>query len=73
MADNRYRLNVDITQASGVRGRSGEYLWTVLLVQVSPKYVELGIQAEPERFRFEVPGAGGGGSSGGSSSGGGIY
>jgi tetratricopeptide (TPR) repeat protein len=76
LAGNRYRLNVNITDAAGVKGRSGEYLWAVALVQVSPKYADLGRQAEPSRFRFSAPGSssgssssdgdkGGGGSSGG--------
>jgi serine/threonine-protein kinase len=53
-----YRLNLDISQAFGVRGRKGEYLWTVALVQVSPVYADLGQQAEPARLRFETGGGG---------------
>ncbi len=67
IGENRYRLNLDITDAAGVRGRSGEYLWAVALVQISPDYADLGQQASPVRFRFEAPG--GGSSSGDSSSG----
>ncbi len=72
---NIYRLNIDITNAYGVRQRSGEYLWTVVLVQIAPEYADLGQQAEPPaRLRFEMPGGGGdsggdGGSGGGSSGG----
>jgi hypothetical protein len=54
----QYRLNLDISQAFGVRGRKGEYLWTVALVQISPGYSDLGQQAEPARLRFETGGGG---------------
>ncbi len=57
----KYRLSVNIREAAGVKGRSGEYLWTVALVQVSPTYVDLGEQAEPARMRFEAGGSSGGG------------
>jgi hypothetical protein len=60
IGENKYRLSVDITQAPGVEGRNGEYLWTVLLVQISPGYRELGIQATPSYFRFEAASGGGG-------------
>lgn len=59
LGQNHYRLTVDITNAYGVRGRSGEYLWTVALVQIKPDYAALGQQAEPARLRFELPGSGG--------------
>jgi hypothetical protein len=62
---NTYRLSVDIREAAGVRGRGGEYLWTVALVQVSPEYKDLGIQAPPGRLRFEAGGDGGGEDGGG--------
>jgi hypothetical protein len=62
LGNNTYRLTVDIRDAAGVRGRSGEYRWTVVLVQISPDYKDLGIQAPPGRLRFE---AGGGGQGGG--------
>jgi hypothetical protein len=77
--EQHYRLTLDITQAAGVRERSGEYLWSVALVQINPAYADLGLQAEASRLRFEVPGSGGnsssggnGGSSGSNSDGGGI-
>jgi serine/threonine-protein kinase len=71
IAANRYRLEVDISQAAGVRQRTGEYLWTVALVQISPNYADLGVQAEPGRLRFEAGGGkDGGGKDGGSGSGG---
>jgi serine/threonine protein kinase len=54
----QYRLNIDISQAFGVRGRKGAYLWTVALVQVSPLYSDLGQQAEPAQLRFETGGGG---------------
>lgn len=70
IGENRYRLQVDISQAAGVRERSGEYLWTVALVQISPNYSDLGLQAEPGRLRYEAGGSKDGG--GGKDSGGGI-
>lgn len=68
IGQGKYRLSTDIKEAGGVKGRSGEYLWTVALVRISPEYADLGEQAEPARLRFE---AGGGGSSGGKDKGGG--
>lgn len=65
---DRYRLSVDIKDAAGVRGRTGQYLWTVVLVQIEPSYRDLGRQALPALLRFE---AGGGGGSGGGNDGGG--
>ena len=65
VSDDTYRLEVDITDAAGVQRRNGEYLWTVLLVQISPQYREMGVQAAPGRLRFEAPGGGGGGGDGG--------
>ena len=62
VGENRYRLSVDIKDAAGVRDRSGEYLWTVAVVQISPNYADLGQQAAPAHLRFEV---GGGGDKGG--------
>ncbi len=61
IGDNRYQLNVNIGEAAGIKGRSGEYLWTVVLVQISPEYLDLEEQAEPARLRFETGGGGGGG------------
>lgn len=55
IGENTYRLTVDIADAPGVQGRSGQYMWTVLLVRVSPQYEELGIQAEPAIFTFGSP------------------
>jgi plastocyanin len=56
MARNTYRLVADISEAPGVQGRAGEYQWTVLLVQVSPGYKELGIRAIPGTLYFEPTG-----------------
>lgn len=76
IGENRYRVNIDIRHAAGVRERSGQYLWTVALVQISPSYADLGQQAAPTLLRFEAGGgsSGGNNNSGGSSgsSGGGI-
>jgi hypothetical protein len=52
IGENEYGLSVDIRKAAGVRNRSGEYLWTVLLVQISPVYADLKLQALPARLRF---------------------
>jgi hypothetical protein len=60
LGNDTYRLDVDIRDAYGVQGRSGEYLWTVALVQISPEYEDLGTQAPPGRLRFEAGGDGGG-------------
>jgi hypothetical protein len=67
LGNDTYRLTVDIRNAYGVKNRSGEYLWTVILVQISPEYQDLGVQATPGRLRFEGSGGdseGGGGPSG---------
>ncbi|NJN95285.1 MAG: hypothetical protein HC875_14845 [Anaerolineales bacterium] len=62
--NNTYRLTLNITDAAGVRGRGGEYLWTVVLVQISPDYKDLGIQAPPGRLRLGLGGGGGDGDGG---------
>jgi hypothetical protein len=49
LGNNTYRLIVDIKHAPGVTG-PGNYLWTVLVVQIGPDYRELGIQADPAPF-----------------------
>ncbi len=56
LSDNIYRLNIDISRAAGVRLRSGGYLWTVYLVQISPTYAETGIQALPAPMLLQLPG-----------------
>jgi tetratricopeptide (TPR) repeat protein len=68
---SKYHLSTDIREAPGVQGRTGEYLWTVALVQISPQYQDLGQQAEPARLRFEA-GGGSGGDGGGGGGGGGV-
>jgi serine/threonine-protein kinase len=65
VGQNGYRLNVDISSAAGVRERSGIYFWTVSLVQVSPAYVDLGIESAPDTLRFESGEGGGNGDGGG--------
>lgn len=73
LGNNKYALDVDIKDAAGVVGHSGEYLWTVALVRISPKYKDLGPQAPqapPGRLTFAAPGGGGGG--GGKGGGGGV-
>lgn len=69
---DQYRLNINIRDAAGVRGRSGQYWWTVVLIQISPDYIDLGQSAAPAPLRFEAGGGSGGGgnNSGGGSSGG---
>ena len=72
LGENRYRLTVDIADAAGVRERSGEYRWTVILIQIDPIYADnLGQQAQPACLRFEAGGKGGSSSSSNGSSGGG--
>jgi hypothetical protein len=52
LGDDTFGIRVDISDAAGVRGVSGDYLWTVVLVEFSPDYQDLGIQAEPELLHF---------------------
>jgi hypothetical protein len=54
IGENMYRLSINIGQASGVRERTGKYLWTVALVRISPTYADLGRQARPANLRFEA-------------------
>jgi hypothetical protein len=74
IGDNTYRLNTDITNASGINGTS-EYLWTVALVRISPNYEDIRQQADPSLMIYAAPGVSGGDegkdSGGGGSSGGG--
>jgi hypothetical protein len=56
LGNGTYRLSVDITDAYGVQGRGGDYLWTVALVKISPEYQDLGTQAVPGRLRLELGG-----------------
>lgn len=72
---NEYRLTINIKDAAGVRQRSGEYNWAVVLIQYQPTYKDLGIVSAPARLRFDVPSSGGGnggGSGGNNGSGGGV-
>jgi hypothetical protein len=61
LGNNTYKLETDIKDAFGVKGISGEYLWTVALVRINPKYADLGFQAPPARLLFAAPGGSGGG------------
>lgn len=72
IGENTYQLSTDITEAAGVEGQSGVYLWTAALVRISPEYADLGQQAEPARFRFAAPGGSGGGGSKDGGGGGGV-
>lgn len=54
LGNNQYRLTLNIKSAQGVRNRSGEYFWTVALVEISPTYKFTGIQAEPGILRFDA-------------------
>jgi len=56
LGEGKYALDIDISQSYGVKGRAGEYLWSVALVQISPEYRDLGIQPEPSRLQFVPPG-----------------
>jgi len=46
---NIYSLDINISGTAGVKNRSGDYLWTVSLVEIEPAYKPLGIQAMPSR------------------------
>jgi hypothetical protein len=70
LGNNTYQLQTDIKDAAGIKGTSGEYLWSVALVRVSPKYRDLGLQAPPANLRFAAPGGSGGGK--GDGGGGGV-
>ena len=65
IGENKYRLSINIRQAFGVRERTGKYLWTVVLVRISPNYADLGRQARPANLRFEAGKDSGGEDSGG--------
>lgn len=71
LGNDTYKLETNIKDAFGVKGQSGEYLWTVALVRISPKYTDLGLQAPPGRLLFAAPGGSDGGKGGGSNGGGG--
>jgi serine/threonine protein kinase len=56
IGENEYHLSINIREAFGVQERTGKYLWTVALIQISPGYADLGQQAEPAYLRFEAGG-----------------
>lgn len=72
LGNNKYALDVNIKDAAGILGNSGEYLWTVALVRISPKYRDLAQQAPPGRLLFAAPGGTGGGGDKGDGGGVGI-
>ncbi|MDM8527706.1 serine/threonine protein kinase [Anaerolineales bacterium HSG24] len=75
LANNTYRLTTDITESPSVNSQSGDYFWTVLLVEIAPSYKDLGIQADtPGTLRYNAPGPSGGddGDGGGGGDGGGL-
>lgn len=61
MGGNRYQLTTNIEDAYGVKGKSGEYLWSVAVVQIDPEYEDISLQSEPAKMRFEAIVSGGGG------------
>jgi hypothetical protein len=71
LGNNKYALDVNITDAAGIQGHSGEYLWTVGLVRISPKFRDLAQQAPPGRLLFAAP-AGSDGGGKGDGGGGGV-
>lgn len=50
ITQNIYSLDINISGAAGVRNRTGDYWWTILLVKIAPTYQETGIQALPGRL-----------------------
>jgi hypothetical protein len=72
LGDNTYQLDTNIIDAYGVQGHSGEYLWTVALVRISPDYADLGVAAPPSHLLFAAPGGSGGGGKDGGGGGGGV-
>ncbi len=70
LGQNTYSLEINISGAAGVKGRSGEYWWTVSLVEIEPAYQPLNIQATPEHLCFAVSGGDSGGDGGGGGGGG---
>lgn len=73
LPQNIYSLDLNISGAAGVRYRSGDYWWTILLVKIAPTYQEIGIQASPGLLCLAVSNhkKGGGRDSGGGGDGGG--
>ena len=72
LGNNTYQLDMNIIDAYGVQGHSGEYLWTVALVRISPDYADLGVEAPPSRLLFAAPSSGGGGGKDGGGGGVGV-
>jgi hypothetical protein len=52
---NEYRLDIpQLSNLPGVSGNSGDYYWTVSLVQVTPTYRDFGRQADPSYFYVQL-------------------
>lgn len=65
LGNNRYRAPINIKDAQGVRQRTGEYFWTVVLIQYQPEYKNMYLQAPSARLRFNNNTGGGDDNSGG--------
>lgn len=65
LGNNQYEVTINIKDAQGVRNRTGDYLWTVVLIQVEPTYKDTGIQADTGQLRFDASSTGGDGGNGG--------
>ena len=53
---NEYRLDIPLLgNLPAVSGASGDYYWTVSLIQVSPAYQNFGRQADPSYFYVQFP------------------
>lgn len=52
---NEYRLTIPyMHDLPSVQGRSGDYYWTVAIVQIEPAYADAGRQAQPARFYLDL-------------------
>ncbi len=72
LGNNRYRATINIKDAQGVRRRTGEYFWTVILIQYQPGYKNMYIQAPGARLRFDNNTGGSGGDDNGGGGGVGV-
>jgi len=62
-ADGQYSLTLDLSAAASVtkHGNSGDYFWSVAIVQIDPEYQDLNLETEPRSIQINVFGGGGGG------------